>query len=502
MRWVLKLSPARVFVSFLILIAAFFYFYNLENNIQFLADQGRDALIVSRIFTHLDPVFIGPVTSVGNLYLGPFYYYFMLPFLWLSFPSPLGPAYGVGLVGLMTVFLIYTLGEKMFGRRAAVIATVLYVFAPIVVIHSRFSWNPNIAPFFTILMVYFTWKAWRFDPKYWLGVSVCFSLLIQLHYILLLTLGGAGVIWVLSLIERWRSSQSLKPFIYHTVLAVVVFLFSLTPLVLFDVKHDFRNLQAFKDLFTKESVFTGEREFRFMEKVAITTTLFVERANRIVVKTLLPTISNPLPVLLCFFAGLFIMLIKKTKSDRSAELVIGVYLLLALIGAALYENAFYEHYFLFMVPLVALLAGRLFSFFWFHPVPKASLVLFLVVYSLTNFQQMKFLEPVGWTIKDVQETTRTIVDRVKPGEKYNIVLFTGTGDVDAQNYRYFLSTTPKPPLEKHQYGEAETLFIIEEERVHEKVTDSPVYEIVVFPNKTPAEVYTIEDGPRITVLRK
>jgi hypothetical protein len=32
------------------------------------------------------------------------------------------------------------------------------------------------------------------------------------------------------------------------------------------------------------------------------------------------------------------------------------------------------------------------------------------------------------------------------------------------------------------------------------VTDSPIYEIVVFPNKEPKEVYTTFDGPEITVL--
>lgn len=77
-------------VAVVLVAAAFFLrFYNLEDSQQFLGDQGRDAIVVSRMFVEKDPVFIGPITSVGDIYLGPLYYYFMLPFLWLSYPSPM-----------------------------------------------------------------------------------------------------------------------------------------------------------------------------------------------------------------------------------------------------------------------------------------------------------------------------------------------------------------------------------------------------------------------------
>ena len=42
------------------------------------------------------------------------------------------------------------------------------------------------------------------------------------------------------------------------------------------------------------------------------------------------------------------------------------------------------------------------------------------------------------------------------------------------------------------YGETQAL----------KNIDLPIYEIVVFPNKQPAEVFTLENGPTITVLRR
>ena len=168
----------------------------------FEGDQGRDALVVSKIFKEGDLVFIGPVTSVGNMYLGPFYYYFMLPFLWLSYPSPLGPVYAVALVNILAVYLIYKLGSKMFGQKVGILAAFFFGLSQVSVTYSRFSWNPNLAPFFSLLIIYFNWKALK-KPKFWLAVLASFAALIQLHYLTLLAAASAGLTWL------WQLSQYL-----------------------------------------------------------------------------------------------------------------------------------------------------------------------------------------------------------------------------------------------------------------------------------------------------
>src|SRR3989344_6479563 len=107
----------------LTLIGGFLRLYNLSGTLQFLGDQGRDALILHRLLIKHDPVFIGPVTSVGNMYLGPAYYYLMLPFYALSYPSPMGAVYAIALLGTLTIPLIYLLGREMVGHRAAILAS-------------------------------------------------------------------------------------------------------------------------------------------------------------------------------------------------------------------------------------------------------------------------------------------------------------------------------------------------------------------------------------------
>jgi len=102
---------------------------------------------------------------------------------------------------------------------------------------------------------------------------------------------------------------------------------------------------------------------------------------------------------------------------------------------------------------------------------------------------------------DIQQTSQEILKHVKPGEKYNLVLLSESRDINGQNYRYFLTTGHTRPVSENERGEIETLFIINEEKKISKVTDSPIYEIVVFPNKEPAEVFSIDNGQEITILR-
>ena len=112
------------------------------------------------------------------------------------------------------------------------------------------------------------------------------------------------------------------------------------------------------------------------------------------------------------------------------------------------------------------------------------------------------MSDTGGRIVDIQRAVDTITSRVKQNEKYNIILLTGTGDIEGQNYRYFLSATNNPPVVDEDRGNIDTLFIINDDRVLTNVVDSPIYEIVVFPNKIPSEVYEVENGPEITVLRR
>ena len=155
----------------------------------FLGDEGRDVLIVKRMIVDHEFTLLGPITSVGLMHLGPIYYYFMAPFLWLTHLDPVGPAIMVALFSLATVALIWKIGEEFFGLRTAVIASVLYSLSPLVIIQSHSSWNPNILPFWSLLTIYGLLQTTVKGIYKWLVVvGAAIGVAIQLHYVALVLL--------------------------------------------------------------------------------------------------------------------------------------------------------------------------------------------------------------------------------------------------------------------------------------------------------------------------
>ena len=503
----------KISLCLLLVSAAFLYFYNLSGSLQFQGDQGRDAITVADIFRQKDLVFIGPVTSVGNMYLGPLYYYFMLPFLWISYPSPLGPVYAVATLGVLTVYLIFKLGKDLVGEKAAFLAAFFFTFSALITQTFRFSWNPNPAPFISIIMVWATYQAWKKNPRFWILVAICFSILIQLHYMTLLTMPAAGTIWLIDYWQRHQSApkkfkaywQKIKQLIIPTLVGLLIFLFSLTPLVLFDFKHGGTNRQAFTKLLTSEENFTATNIVKKpLERVTETITETEGRGMHILFEYLIGK-NRPLNRTLLYLVILILTVNiwqkKAQKKDLKKEWVLISYLGFGILGTALYQHTIFNHYIAYLFPITVLIYGYVLT--KLKPRLLATLVGLIFIGYFLQFNLPRLpIKTIGWTIADIERTSQEILKRVKPGEKYNLVLLSESRDINGQNYRYFLTTGHTRPVVENKRDEINTLFIINEEKKISQVTDSPIYEIVVFPNKEPAETFTIDNGPEITVLRR
>lgn len=515
----------------LVMVAGFLRLYRLEESMQFLGDQGRDALLVARIFKQGDPVFIGPVTSIGNMYLGPLYYYFMLPWLWLSYPSPLGPAVAVAILGTLTVLVVYLFGREVFGKRAAGIAAILVAINAVAITHSRFSWNPNPQSLVATLMLWAIYRAVSKSSWYWLGVSVCFAILSQLHYMALLTLIPAIVVWLYQLIRlywlrvnenkgrhkqaknshemlkqvRGDGKKAQKTFWVATVISMAIFLMSLTPLVLFDLKHGGVNLKAFQDLMGGQNSIsqpTGEG----WEKVVTILKATRGRAMYVLLDTQIGGEWNRNTIILVSLISLVIFIMYRSR-DRLPQ---GLWLILlwlgtAILGTSLYSHSIYDHYILFALPAVWLLVGWLLaSLSRLHLIVAVTVGLLLLVIANYNLQQLSFTGG-GKTVKDIKLITTSIADRINEGESYNIVLISDSRDYYGQHYRYFLDTYEgKEPInpEHDDTQQISTLVIIDEQNMGDQVYFLPFYAIPAFGQSQSIDRYQAPTNVTVTILRK
>ncbi len=192
-----KTTIVRIALLLILILAAYLRLYKISGYMTFLGDEGRDVLVVKRMIVDHKFTLLGPTASVGGFFLGPIYYYFMLPFLWAWQLDPTGPAVMVALFGIATVFLVFLLGSELFNPWAGLGAASLYALSPVVIAYSRSSWNPNLVPFFSTLLIYMLWRTVKY-PKWWhfLGIGILLGIGLQLHYLFLFLFPVVGI-WFL-----------------------------------------------------------------------------------------------------------------------------------------------------------------------------------------------------------------------------------------------------------------------------------------------------------------
>src|SRR4051812_17758872 len=116
MNWIKKNRLEFSLFLLLILITLGLRLYRIDAYMTFLGDEGRDALMMKRILTTFDIPLLGPPTSIGNMYLGPLYYYMMAVSMAIWWLNPIAAAVMVALIGTATVGLIYYFSRNWFGK--------------------------------------------------------------------------------------------------------------------------------------------------------------------------------------------------------------------------------------------------------------------------------------------------------------------------------------------------------------------------------------------------
>ena len=496
---------------FIIVILAFgLRAYNLKDSQQFLGDQGRDALIVARIFKQHDPVFIGPVTSVGNMYLGPLYYYWMLPWLMLTYPSPMGPIWAMVILGTLAVALTYFLGKEMVGQKAALLASLILALMPAAVLLSRFSWNPNPAPLVSLVMIWATFRAVKKSKKYWILVVGAFSILVQLHYVTLLTLPTAGLIWLWQLYgdfklknKKTRQKEVLDSFKYAG-LGILIFLISIIPLVLFDFKHDFLNAKAFMGIlgekgFDDTQVHGALKLWRALKETH-------GRSMHILYEVIIGKNRQLNTFLLIVLTGWFAYLIKfKSLFKRRPGFgVVLVYLLIGIVGLSFYTQSVFDHYIAYLYPVAALTLGlALTEVLRLQKVVGVILIAGFITLESLFLARINPWTSAGLTLDEVSETADLIAQEMKDKDRYNLVLLDEAKDLYGMKYRYFLDSLDLPVVAPEYADKTHYLVIIDERIDRSKNPFSlNIYELRLFKSTDIINHLIGPDGQDIWVLKR
>lgn len=441
-------------ILLIILLAGFARLYKIDQYMTFLGDEGRDVVVVRDMLLGRKLTLIGPGTSIGNMYLGPLYYYLLLVPLSLSQFSPVGPAVMVALFGVATVFLIWWIGRQWFDRISALAISILYSLSPVVITFSRSSWNPNIMPFFALLAMYGIWKVWRLGYWRWLVISaISFAFVLQSHYLGLLLLPTIILFWLLSVKQHNQSSAR------YTLIAICCWLILMSPLLWFDMRHGWINFSAITHFFADRQSTVNLKAYKALPNLwpvwlDINSSLLAARNKILAIFTSLGLISS-----------LFIY-----YKSRSKDLLFTlVWIIVGLVGLGLYKQHIYDHYYGFLFPAIFLLLGFVISKARYITTP------FLVLLLWVNLAKNPLRYPPNNQLAHTQEVASFITGQ-SAKEPFNLALI-AKRNYD-MGYRYFLDIDQAQFRTIHQQL-ADQLFIICEDPVCEPI-GNPLWEIAAF----------------------
>ncbi len=304
----LSKNKILIFLVGIVLVAGFLRVFNLGDWMHYQLDQARDFRIITAAVEYgpgelplQGPKAAGNVTiadSSGNLTdkttlrLGPASYYLEYVSAQIFGNTPMGSIVILMLLSVATVPLFYFFLRRFFSVRLSLSLAGLVSVSVYFVTYSRFGWNPNLLPFFMLLLAYSLLRATDATTtgksRGWWLVAAAFALAMagQMHFLAFVAAPViAGVYWIWinaasfahlyklrkladskiskikSISKKSKKSKkqiaqieanlenvqklSIRISWRYWLLAFAVFGFAQIPLVINDIKTDGENTKAF-----------------------------------------------------------------------------------------------------------------------------------------------------------------------------------------------------------------------------------------------------------------
>lgn len=440
-----------IILTIILLLAAFFRLYKISDYMTFLGDEGRDVLVAKGILEgHF--TLLGPRASAGDFYLGPIYYYMMAPFLWLFQLDPVGPAVMVALLSVVTTWLVYFVGKKFFDTKTGIYAAALYAVSPLVIAYAHSSWNPNVVPFFSLLLIYITYLAVAKpkQKKYFVFAGFILGIALQLHYLTLFL----GVVVALYILIAGRLQQ--QRFVWLQLLrqyglVFAGFIVGFSPFLAFEARHGFPNIRTiFGFIFGDTLQKSYETQASYLSTVG---SVFFRIFSRLVFNFPTPDryhlYASPVLIGWGFVAmavSIFAIVWLWKSKNKFIVLLLYLWLFVSVLLFGLYKKPIYDYYFVFVFPLPFLLIGNLLSGvaqfkkkkLWY----AVSVILFIGLF-LINLKDQPF-QYGGNRQKDQAKQIAEFVISKTDNKPYNFALIS-KGNSDHE-YRYFLEILHHKPV--------------------------------------------------------
>jgi 4-amino-4-deoxy-L-arabinose transferase-like glycosyltransferase len=364
----------------LLAAVSFLKLYRINDLLGFWYDQGRDGLVIWDLIHKGKFFLIGPTTGLPGVFRGPYYYYLIAPFYWLSQGNPVWPAVFLIITTILAVALIYKLGCEIQDKTTGLIAAIIGGFSFGIIFASRWLSNPTPMLPLSMILVWAMFKATEGKKWGWPVIALVSGLS-------LFNFGSSGELFyfpaiAIFLIWQWKNRPDLKNLIWSVVLFVLTF----APLVLFDFKHQHILLNNIFGTFGSDG---GSFKLPTLEFIKTRSALYFDIFTNKIFQSRGRFELAALVVTGISFLGLIPKFVKNTKF-KIVLLLLGS----AIIGLYFYQGNYgilYDYYmtgyYLIFILFFAVVMGKIWKFKFAGPV---FVLLFFYLFFANNL-------PITWS---------------------------------------------------------------------------------------------------------
>lgn len=341
----IKFKYKYLLLLLIILFAAFLRFYNLSEMFSFDFDQESGSNIAYSIIKENHIRLIGQELTVGGIFMGPWYYYLLVPFYLILKMDPIGGAIFSVIFSLVIILSYFKISEKMFGVAAGYIAAYIRTITFEQIIHD-WSMIPSYACELLVLVTwYLFYKIWsEKDSKHLLPLAFVFGLYPSMYPVLF------PLYFVLPIILIIKKIQiNIRIFLNCLLFYMIPF----SPTLVYEIKFGFPQVKKF--LFLGEHSF-GERNFF---RLIYHTKFNLLEISRIMALNKLP---NYFVIAMVLTAIIFLILKKYSffKNDFHGKALLITYIVV-ILSFSLIPAHVSENYFISLTTLAFLYISALLS---------------------------------------------------------------------------------------------------------------------------------------------
>ena len=390
-------------------LGLFLRLYHLSNSINFSWDQERDAFTIKQILIDKKPVLIGPrVVNDHGFFLGPYFFYILLPFYLISNLSPYATILFIAVYDLIFLVSSFFIIKKIFSQKIAYFFIFIWSVLPLAISIDTISWNPLLVPFLFIFLLYLL-KTLNFSKvKNWLFLGFYLGFSFNIH-VQLIILSFTAFIFLLIKVSK-------KDFFKKIWVLFLGFIISFLPLLFFDLRHNFLNLNLFLNFFQNNNL--PKNYFSFVPVWANYVSSF--------------TLINSQFLSILFWLILAFILFVFSKRNIFNKILFFSWLFFPIIFI-IYGQRPSEYYFNFCLPIIVLVFSQILS--KLKIIPKIILIISILIISLSVYFKVKnnhinssSLANKIKVVKNIKQTTNN--------QKFNISLSVPNGQNSGFSYLF------------------------------------------------------------------